>query len=162
MRAAARPGNRAGSTSKDELLALRNIGPAMRRDFALLGIRSVAQLARRRPERLYVRLEQLTGARQDGRVPFVPGVQIALKSLKRLAARDLPQPLGELIRRKREELGLRQIDLARELGVSEFTVVNWETGRNTPRDRLAPKVFRFLTDGQDEDAAAQRTETQQR
>jgi len=55
------------STSKlnDELLALRNIGPAMRRDFALLGVRSVLQLARCQPARLYERLEQITGQRQD-------------------------------------------------------------------------------------------------
>ena len=54
-------------TSKppDALLALRNIGPAMRRDFTLLGIRTVRQLARCRPERLYTRLERLTGQRQD-------------------------------------------------------------------------------------------------
>jgi hypothetical protein len=50
---------------RDELLALRNIGPAMRRDLALLGIGSVAQLARRDPQRLYRRLERLTGRRQD-------------------------------------------------------------------------------------------------
>lgn len=49
----------------DELLALRNIGPAMRRDFALLGVRSVKQLARRQPERLFARLQELTGQRQD-------------------------------------------------------------------------------------------------
>src|SRR5262249_34031117 len=49
----------------DELLALRNIGPAMRRDFALLGIGSVKQLARCRAERLYARLQEVTGQRQD-------------------------------------------------------------------------------------------------
>jgi hypothetical protein len=52
-------------TPCDELLALRNIGPAMRRDFALLGIRSVAQLARCRAQTLYRKLETLTGQRQD-------------------------------------------------------------------------------------------------
>jgi predicted RecB family nuclease len=50
---------------RDELLALRNIGPAMRRDLALLGVRSVAQLARRDPQQLYRRLERVTGRRQD-------------------------------------------------------------------------------------------------
>jgi hypothetical protein len=49
----------------DELLALRNIGPAMRRDFTLLGIRSVRQLARCRADRLYEKLQALTGQRQD-------------------------------------------------------------------------------------------------
>jgi hypothetical protein len=47
------------------LLALRNIGPAMRRDFTLLGIRSVKQLARCSPDRLYERLQHVTGQRQD-------------------------------------------------------------------------------------------------
>jgi len=49
----------------DELLALRNIGPAMRRDLVLLGIRSVKQLALCRPDRLYERLQHVTGRRQD-------------------------------------------------------------------------------------------------
>jgi hypothetical protein len=49
----------------DELVALRNIGPAMRRDFTLLGIRSTRQLARCNPARLHRRLERLTGQRQD-------------------------------------------------------------------------------------------------
>lgn len=49
----------------DELLALKNIGPAMRRDLELLGIASVAQLARREPDALYRALARKTGQRQD-------------------------------------------------------------------------------------------------
>jgi hypothetical protein len=48
-----------------ELGDLISIGPAMLRDFELLGIRSVAQLARRNPERMYSRLARATGQRQD-------------------------------------------------------------------------------------------------
>jgi nucleotidyltransferase/DNA polymerase involved in DNA repair len=48
-----------------ELGDLISIGPAMLRDFELLGIRSVAQLARQNPERLYRKLERRTGSRQD-------------------------------------------------------------------------------------------------
>jgi len=48
-----------------ELGQLVSIGPAMLRDFELLGIRSVAQLARRSPTRMYRQLCQITGARQD-------------------------------------------------------------------------------------------------
>lgn len=51
--------------SGDELMHLRNIGPAMRRDFALLGISSVVQLARRDPDSLYVALARKTGQPQD-------------------------------------------------------------------------------------------------
>jgi hypothetical protein len=56
--APARPG-------RDELMSLRNIGPAMRRDLALLGISTVAQLARREPDALYLALQRKTGKRPD-------------------------------------------------------------------------------------------------
>jgi hypothetical protein len=44
---------------------LVSIGPAMLRDFDLLGIRSVAQLARQNPEKLYERLCAKTGQAVD-------------------------------------------------------------------------------------------------
>jgi nucleotidyltransferase/DNA polymerase involved in DNA repair len=44
---------------------LVSIGPAMLKDFELLGIRSVAQLARQKPESLYEKLCQVTGKCQD-------------------------------------------------------------------------------------------------
>jgi len=44
---------------------LISIGPAMLRDFDLLGIRSVSQLAKQNPKKLYTRLERLTGQHQD-------------------------------------------------------------------------------------------------
>jgi hypothetical protein len=44
---------------------LISIGPAMLRDFEMLGIRSVSQLAKQNPNKMYTRLERLTGAHQD-------------------------------------------------------------------------------------------------
>jgi nucleotidyltransferase/DNA polymerase involved in DNA repair len=44
---------------------LVSIGPAMLKDFELLGIHSVPQLARQKPERLYEKLCQVTGKSQD-------------------------------------------------------------------------------------------------
>jgi len=44
---------------------LVSVGPAMVRDFALLGIHSVAQLSRRNPERMYEKLCKVTGQTQD-------------------------------------------------------------------------------------------------
>jgi len=44
---------------------LVSIGPAMLRDFELLGVGSVAQLSRRNPEKLYEKLCQITGQAQD-------------------------------------------------------------------------------------------------
>jgi hypothetical protein len=50
---------------KRELKDLISIGPAMLRDFEMLGVRSVAQLARHEPRDMYERLCALTGERQD-------------------------------------------------------------------------------------------------
>ena len=44
---------------------LVSVGPAIVRDFELLGIRSVAQLSRRNPEKLYEKLCEVTGKAQD-------------------------------------------------------------------------------------------------
>jgi nucleotidyltransferase/DNA polymerase involved in DNA repair len=44
---------------------LVSVGPAMLRDLELLGIRTVAQLARQKPERLYEKLCRVTGRSQD-------------------------------------------------------------------------------------------------
>lgn len=48
-----------------QLTDLVSIGPAMLHDFELLGVRTVAQLARRNPERMYEKLCQVTGQAQD-------------------------------------------------------------------------------------------------
>ena len=48
-----------------QLANLISIGPAMLRDFKLLGIHSVPQLAKQDPQRLYARLNRATGQRQD-------------------------------------------------------------------------------------------------
>ncbi|MES1192323.1 MAG: helix-hairpin-helix domain-containing protein [Steroidobacter sp.] len=50
---------------KDELLQLRNIGKAMRQDFDLLKISNIAQLAKQDADKLYARIQTLTGARHD-------------------------------------------------------------------------------------------------
>ena len=47
------------------LADLISIGPAMLRDFELLRIRSVAQLARQNPQHLYERLGRVTRQHQD-------------------------------------------------------------------------------------------------
>jgi nucleotidyltransferase/DNA polymerase involved in DNA repair len=44
---------------------LISVGPAMLRDFELLGVRSVGQLARRDPEELYRRLGRVARQHQD-------------------------------------------------------------------------------------------------
>jgi hypothetical protein len=44
---------------------LVSVGPAIERDFELMGIRSVAQLAKQNPKKMYDKLCRLTGERQD-------------------------------------------------------------------------------------------------
>src|SRR5207302_9611309 len=44
---------------------LVSVGPAIRRDFALLGINTVAELAKQDPQHLYERLNRKTGSQQD-------------------------------------------------------------------------------------------------
>jgi hypothetical protein len=53
------------ATAQRQLGDLISIGPAMLRDFEMLGIRSVAQLARQEPKRMYSKLARLAGQRQD-------------------------------------------------------------------------------------------------
>jgi hypothetical protein len=53
------------ATSERRLEALVSVGPAFVNDFELMGIRSVAQLARRNPEKLYERFCEITGQAQD-------------------------------------------------------------------------------------------------
>jgi transcriptional regulator with XRE-family HTH domain len=40
--------------------------------------------------------------------------------------------LGNRVRKWRLERGLFQVDLAKRVGVSEMTIVNWEKGRTRP------------------------------
>ena len=42
-----------------------SVGPAMVRNFEMLGIRSLRQLARRNPEKLYEKLCEVSGQAQD-------------------------------------------------------------------------------------------------
>ena len=52
-------------TTPRQLGDLISIGPAMLRDFEQLGIRSVAQLAKQDPNKMYKRLERIAGKRMD-------------------------------------------------------------------------------------------------
>ena len=53
------------ATNDRRLADLVSVGPAMLRDFEILGIRSVKQLARQKPESLYEKLCRVTGKSQD-------------------------------------------------------------------------------------------------
>lgn len=48
-----------------ELLTLANIGPAMCQDLVDLGIHTIHELAKADPDELYLRLQRVTGTKQD-------------------------------------------------------------------------------------------------
>ena len=53
------------ATTVRRLGDLISIGPAMLHDFEMLGIRTVAQLAKQEPLKMYEKLNHKTGQRQD-------------------------------------------------------------------------------------------------
>jgi transcriptional regulator with XRE-family HTH domain len=55
-----------------------------------------------------------------------------------------PQTLGEHVRRVRLDRGQWQKDVAREIGCSKASLLNWERGRAEPEVRFLPGVLRFL------------------
>src|ERR1700730_7996784 len=55
-----------------------------------------------------------------------------------------PKTIGEAIRKRRLDLDLRQIDVAKIIACHELTVVNWEKGRWTPNIKHMPGILQFL------------------
>jgi DNA-binding XRE family transcriptional regulator len=55
-----------------------------------------------------------------------------------------PRSIGEAIRKRRLDLGLRQVDVAEIIGCNEMTVVNWEQDYTNPRGNHMPRVIKFL------------------
>lgn len=55
----------------DELTILPGVGKSIAADLRSLGVRSVKDVARRDPEKLYAQLNKLTGTRQDPCVLYV-------------------------------------------------------------------------------------------
>ena len=78
------------------------------------------------------------------RVAFLPFVPLRIKCKKPKKYVDDPQSIGEHIRKRRIELGLSQPDLAKLLGVSSATVLNWERGKTPPLITHMGKVIEFL------------------
>jgi hypothetical protein len=86
---------------------LISIGPAMLRDFKLLGIRSVAELARQNPQRMYEKMERMTGQRQDPCVLDTFCTAVAQARNPRLAAEKCQWWWWSRERKKRSKDGKR-------------------------------------------------------
>jgi DNA-binding XRE family transcriptional regulator len=55
-----------------------------------------------------------------------------------------PTTIGEAIRKRRLDLGLRQIDVAESIGCNEMTIVNWEKGHTRSRTDKMSEIAAFL------------------
>lgn len=52
--------------------------------------------------------------------------------------------IGERIRKRREELGISQSELAKRIGVTQGSIGNYESGVSNPKMELMPKLFDAL------------------
>jgi hypothetical protein len=55
-----------------------------------------------------------------------------------------PKTIGEMIRKRRLDLGFRQTDAAKMIGCDEMSVVNWENGHHLPQVNHTAGVLDFL------------------
>lgn len=67
-----------------------------------------------------------------------------LKCLKPKETDFEPRTLGEHIKKKRLEIKLTQREAGEQLGVTLFTVINWEYGVRKPAIRHLPAIRQFL------------------
>ncbi|NKB89677.1 MAG: helix-turn-helix domain-containing protein [Acidobacteria bacterium] len=75
----------------------------------------------------------------------MPLCQLTIRALRPVAGYPQSQNgVGEHLRKRRTELGLRQKDVAQEMEISAWTLVNWESGETTPRVRYGPRIIDFL------------------
>ena len=96
-----------------ELGDLISIGPAMLRDFELLGIRTIAQLAKENPQRMYEKMERVTGQRQDPCVLDTFSAAVAQARNPRLPAEKC-QWWWWSRRRKKQSKGRKEVTTDKE------------------------------------------------
>jgi DNA-binding XRE family transcriptional regulator len=80
-------------------------------------------------------------------IPMLPFVRVTLTA-KRPQNPDYPKELttlGDHIRKRRLDLGLRQKDVSTTIRVSELTVNGWERHRYSPCLACLPRIISFLT-----------------
>jgi len=80
----------------------------------------------------------------QGRVALLQFAPITLKALKPKETDFEPQTLGEDIRKRRLQLGLTQKQAAERLGVTHWTVLNWEKDHTERPIESMPDIIRFL------------------
>ena len=74
----------------------------------------------------------------------MPCLPITLKALKPKKTDFEPRTLGEHVRKRRLALKLSQKQAADLLGVTPWTVLNWEKSNTKPPIESIPAILRFL------------------
>lgn len=77
---------------------------------------------------------------------MLPFGRIVLKGQKSKPFLETPATLGEHLRKRRNELGLFQREVAEQLGVDPHSVTDWERDRKEPAIRFWPAIIAFLGD----------------
>lgn len=80
----------------------------------------------------------------QGFIALLQFVPIQLKSLKPKETDFEPRTLGEHIRHRRLEMELSQKEVAEQLGVVPWTILNWEKGHTEPPMASIPAIVGFL------------------
>ena len=71
-------------------------------------------------------------------------VPITLKALKRKETDFEPKSVGDHIKKRRLIVGITQKEVAKQLGVTQTTLINWEKDRTVPPLLAMSRVVRFL------------------
>lgn len=74
----------------------------------------------------------------------MPFARVSLKSLISKPYDFEPTTLGEHVKKRRLILGLTQKEVADQLGVVPWTILNWEKGHTQPPVASIPAIARFL------------------
>jgi DNA-binding XRE family transcriptional regulator len=77
-------------------------------------------------------------------LPFLPHVPLKEKKPKPKPYAESPQTIGEHLKRTRLIRGLTQAQAAAIIGVSSFTIINWEKDRTQPPVEASPAILSFL------------------
>ena len=75
---------------------------------------------------------------------LLPGVPVRARALKPSIAALQQDELGAKLKRRRLELGLRQVEAAERIGVTETTIVDWERHNKKPMVTHYPAIISFL------------------
>lgn len=74
----------------------------------------------------------------------MPYHRITLKSLRKKDFDFEVKTIGDHIKKKRLMAGMTQKEVGERIGVSEFTIINWESGCTLPATKHLPAIVKFL------------------